>query len=108
MKRLLFISLIMLSLSITACSSKTTKTQNTETNKTLTVAELKKFDGQNGNPAYVAVDGIVYDVTSSSSWTVGSHKGYKAGNDLTKEISSSPHGSGIMKKFPIVGKLVDK
>lgn len=31
--------------------------------KTFTVEELKQFDGQDGHKAYVAVEGVVYDVT---------------------------------------------
>ncbi len=31
--------------------------------KTFTREELKKYDGQNGNPAYVAINNRVYDVT---------------------------------------------
>lgn len=57
---------------------------------TFTLDELKKYDGQNGNPAYAAVDGKVYDVTNAAQWKNGMHKGYKAGRDLTKEIKVSP------------------
>ena len=35
------------------------------TEKTFTLAQLAQYDGQNGQPAYVAVDGVVYDVTNS-------------------------------------------
>ena len=34
-------------------------------------ADLAKYNGQNGNPAYVAVIGKVYDVTDSPAWTGG-------------------------------------
>ena len=35
------------------------------TNKTFTRDELRKYNGQNGADAYIAIDGIVYDVTHS-------------------------------------------
>ena len=35
----------------------------------LTLEELAKFNGKDGNPAYVAVDGIIYDVSASPAWS---------------------------------------
>ena len=40
----------------------------------LTLDELAQYDGQNGNPAYIAVDGVIYDVTNVSQWNGGAHK----------------------------------
>lgn len=78
----------------------------------VTLEELAKYNGQDGNPAYVAVDGTIYDVTDSPKWSKGKHrsvKGVEAGNDLTEKIKSlSPHGTGILEDYPIVGKLVEK
>lgn len=74
----------------------------------LTLDELKKFDGKNGNPAYVAVDGIIYDVSNVAKWKNGDHNGYSAGNDLTDIIKNkSPHGVKNLEGLPIVGKIVD-
>lgn len=74
----------------------------------LTLDQLKQYDGKNGNPAYVAVDGIIYDVTNVSAWKNGEHHGYSAGNDLTDIIKNkSPHGVKNLEGLPIVGKLVD-
>ena len=73
----------------------------------LTLEQLKQYDGKNGNPAYVAVDGIIYDVTNVSAWKNGEHNGYSAGNDLTDIIKNkSPHGVKNLEGVPIVGKLV--
>jgi Predicted heme/steroid binding protein len=33
--------------------------------KQFTLEELKQYNGENGQPAYVAIDGIVYDVSMS-------------------------------------------
>ncbi len=74
----------------------------------LTLEELKQYDGKNGNPAYVAVDGVIYDMTNLKAWKDGEHNGYSAGNDLTDIIKNkSPHGVSKLKGVPIVGKLVD-
>lgn len=73
----------------------------------LTLDQLKQYDGKNGNPAYIAVDGVIYDVTNDDNWKKGSHKGYSAGNDLTDEIEGkSPHGTSVLEGVPIVGKIV--
>ena len=73
----------------------------------LTLDQLKQFDGKNGNPAYVAVDGILYDVSNVGPWKNGDHNGYSAGNDLTDIIKNkSPHGVKNLEGLPIVGKLV--
>jgi len=74
----------------------------------LTLDELKQFDGKNGNPAYVAVDGIIYDVSNVAKWKNGDHNGYTAGNDLTDIIKNkSPHGVKNLEGLPVVGKIVD-
>ena len=73
----------------------------------LTLDQLKQYDGKNGNPAYVAVDGVIYDVSNVPQWKNGSHHGYSAGNDLTDIIKNkSPHGVKNLEGLPIVGKLV--
>lgn len=70
--------------------------------------ELAKYNGQDGNPAYVAVDGIVYDVSDSPAWTNGKHHGNLAGTDLTDALlNQSPHGKKVLAKLPVVGKLID-
>lgn len=72
----------------------------------LTLEQLKKYDGQNGNPAYVAIDGTIYDVTNAKEWSNGKHKnGITAGKDLSKEIGSSPHGKDVLVNLPVVGKI---
>ena len=74
--------------------------------KTFTVDELAKYDGQKGNPAYIAVDGNVYDVSGVGVWKNGSHFGkYFAGKDLSKEILLSPHGKSKLDEVPLVGTL---
>lgn len=82
------------------------KTQGETILKSFTIDELKQYNGQNGNAAYVAIDGNVYDVTNNELWRNGKHGGYNAGKDLTAEIKKSPHGSSVLKDLPVVGKIV--
>lgn len=77
----------------------------TSAGQTFSLAELKKFDGQNGNKAYVAIDGTIYDVTGVPQWANGQHNGLQAGNDLSDAINSSPHGKAILSKLSIVGTI---
>lgn len=71
--------------------------------KSFTLDQLKQYNGANGASAYVAVDGIVYDVTAA--WGGGNHHGVSAGTDATKAISRSPHGKSVLSGLPVVGKL---
>lgn len=76
--------------------------------KTFTKEELSKYDGQNGQPAYVAIEGIVYDVSGKEAWKGGQHHGNQAGQDLTKVlINLSPHGKKVLDGLPVVGKLAE-
>ncbi|WP_160675510.1 cytochrome b5 domain-containing protein [Clostridium sp. C8-1-8] len=86
--------------------SDTTIEQQNPTGKIFTLDELQKYDGKNGNPAYVAVDGVVYDVTHAKNWKNGMHEdGITAGKDLSKEIRQSSHGTSVLKDLTVVGKL---
>lgn len=74
--------------------------------KVFTLEELAKYDGKKGQPAYIAADGLIYDVTSAQDWKNGKHQGYTAGKDVTKLMAkSSPHGTKPLKKLKVVGKL---
>lgn len=72
----------------------------------LTLEELAAYNGKDGNPAYIAVDGVIYDVTNSSRWKNGDHNGFEAGQDLTDAIKNqSPHGTSTLQRMPVVGTL---
>jgi len=77
--------------------------------RTFTIEELSQYNGKNGQPGYVAVDGVVYDVTDVEAWKDGEHKqGLTAGNELTEEITNqSPHGLKVLEGVLIVGTLVE-
>ena len=67
--------------------------------------ELKKYDGSD-SLAYVAYEGKIYDVSQSFHWKKGIHQVmHHAGGDLTEALKEAPHGSDMLEKFPIVGKL---
>lgn len=115
MKRIFIVLFLGFTLVFASCSGNGSN-QNTAQSenpgvpqKEFTIDELKKYNGQNGNPAYVAVNGIVYDVTNSSRWRNGVHRECSdnsyAGADFSKLINNSPHGTGILKEFSIAGKL---
>ena len=89
-------------------SSDAASSSSTQSNaQTFTLDELAQYDGKNGNDAYVAVDGIVYDVTNAAKWQNGNHYGVQAGTDCTTAISRSPHGSSVLDGLLIVGTLTE-
>ncbi len=50
----------------------------------ITRSQLAKYNGKNGNPAYVAYQGRVWDV--SKTFINGQYKGLQAGTDLTNQL----------------------
>ena len=83
----------------------TEPSQSEDNLKTFTKQELEKYDGQNGNPAYIAVNGKVYDVSNVIQWKNGTHHGFNAGDDLTEAMNDSPHTLSVLDNLPVVGKL---
>jgi predicted heme/steroid binding protein len=74
--------------------------------KDFTREELAEFDGREGRPAYVAYEGVVYDVSESAMWGDGDHEGqHTAGGDLTAEHEDAPHDVYVTD-FTEVGRLV--
>ena len=100
-KKILLVIALVLVIGLTGCVVKTTTTGG----QTLTVTQLAQYNGQNGNKAYVAIDGKVYDVTNIAKWKNGMHQGLNAGLDLSTFINQSPHGKGILGNLTVVGTL---
>jgi predicted heme/steroid binding protein len=73
----------------------------------LTEEELSVYNGQDGEKAYVAVNGIIYDVTNVSAWRNGSHNGATAGQDVSDFINNAPHGESVLDDLEVVGELID-
>ena len=132
-KSLVILLMLMMSLMLVACSSdestpeSTTQTElETESNtasetETETVAdttqadealpvfsaeELSKYNGKDGNAAYVAYEGKVYDVSNIPAWKNGIHQNqFEAGKDFTDILNNqAPHSpDNLTKNAPIVG-----
>lgn len=81
-----------------------TQQQNSGVSKTriFTASELAKYNGENGQPAYVAVDGKIYDLTSV--FRNGTHHGFTAGQDQSAAFHYQ-HYDSILNRYTIVGTL---
>ena len=73
--------------------------------KEFTLSELAQFDGTMGKPSYVAVNGIVYDVSNNSKWSGATHHGLTAGKDLSSQFESCHGVASNLAKLPKVGVL---
>lgn len=74
--------------------------ENTAAERTFTQAELAQYNGRNGNPAYLAVDGLVYDL--SRVFLSGGHFSHQAGQELTNAFYMR-HAVRAIAKYPVVG-----
>ncbi len=110
MKRILVLLALVGAFGVSACAASPTpvtteQSASTETEQTFTKEQLAEFTGQNGQPAYVAVAGVVYDVSNSPAWPNGNHNGNQAGRDLTS-VFNAQHGDNRMASFPVVGRYI--
>lgn len=74
--------------------------------RTFTPEELSQYNGENEMPAYVAVDGVVYDVTEEPIWRRGRHFGMQAGRDLSENYHTCHENFPTIQNLPPVGILV--
>ena len=77
--------------------------------KKYTRRELARFNGQDGEPVCVGLEGYVYDLTGSFTWKKGRHQArHTAGKDLTEPLLfEAPHGKEMVERFPVLGSLED-
>lgn len=87
--------------------SENTNNSQTDTTKVFTKTELSRYNGKDGNPAYIAVNGVVYDVTNNAAWGGAIHFGLVAGTDVTSQFASCHAGQPILSKLKVVGKMVE-
>jgi predicted heme/steroid binding protein len=90
--------------------STTMSTEPSSGGKVFTLDELAQFNGKNGAPAYVAVDGVVYDVSNARMWGDGKHDpcdlGAVAGADMSDVIAQAPgRMRALLGNMPVVGTL---
>ena len=74
----------------------------------VTLAELRRNNGERGSRKYVAYQGVVYDVTDCPRWRLELHERlHFAGLDLTDELRDAPHREGVFTRpcVKVVGRL---
>jgi predicted heme/steroid binding protein len=67
-----------------------------------TLQELTQYDGLNGSPAYLAIHGIVYDVTSVQLLRDGRHHDVFPGRDVSEQFV---HNQAILNRLQVIGRL---
>ena len=112
---LIAVSILLVGLLTVGCTTASTDDDNNNNNnnnnnqeelREFKLEELAQFNGKDGNPAYVAVNGKVYDVTDVPAWRGGEHQNsVTAGIDATEFISKSPHGASVLNGLKVVGTL---
>jgi predicted heme/steroid binding protein len=76
----------------------------------VTLAELRRNNGDMGSRKYVAHQGTVYDVTDCPRWRRELHERlHFAGQDLTDELGEAPHKDDVFTRpcVRVVGRLQD-
>jgi predicted heme/steroid binding protein len=68
-------------------------------------SQLALRNGQDKPEIWVAINGIIYDVTKSRLWRDGKHYEHWAGQDLTDELKDAPHTEKVFDKFKVIGRL---
>jgi predicted heme/steroid binding protein len=74
----------------------------------VSLAELRRNNGDLGRPKYIAHAGIVYDVTECIRWRGDLHEGlHFPGQDLTGELAEAPHDEDVFEHrgVRVVGRL---
>jgi predicted heme/steroid binding protein len=92
---------------LSAASNESNENSGTfERQKEFTLEELATYNGASGRAAYVAVNGIVYDLSKEATWGGGTHFGLYAGKNLSTEFMGCHKGMvEILNKLPKVGLL---
>jgi predicted heme/steroid binding protein len=73
--------------------------------RVFTSEELSNYDGLDGRASYVALNGIVFNVSNIATWGGGAHFGMLAGTDATARARACGYHNplDIMRIMPAVG-----
>lgn len=74
--------------------------------QTFTKEQLAEYNGTTRPEKYVAIDGLVYDLTPMAAWSGANHHGNVAGQDLSDVIVTAPHKKAVLAKLKVVGKYL--
>ena len=129
-KTVLIVTILTLVVNLTACSTKSNEPipetngnidveESIETDTaevivetimgdiSLTLEALSAYNGKNGQPAYVAYNGVIYDVSHIAKWANGVHNGNIAGTDLSGKLEKAPHGVANLVLAKRVGIITE-
>jgi predicted heme/steroid binding protein len=76
---------------------------------TIEESELRAHNGAGGTRRWIALAGIVYDVTDCPKWRTGLHEEmHFPGLDLSGELPDAPHGTEVLDRRCVkpVGRLL--
>lgn len=74
----------------------------------VTLAELRRCDGERGRPKWAAYGGVVYDLTDCPRWRQEMHERlHFPGQDLSGEMRGAPHDERVFARPCVrpVGRL---
>lgn len=74
----------------------------------ISMAELRRSDGERGARKYIAYMGIVYDVTDCPRWRKDLHELlHFPAQDLTGELKDAPHTDSVFTRpcVKVIGRL---
>lgn len=73
----------------------------------LTEKELSLYNGENGMPSYISVDGTIYDISDVPELKDENHLGVKAGADYSEVFKKCHNGDkNILSKLKVVGTKI--
>jgi len=74
----------------------------------ISLAQLRRNDGERGARKWIACDGLIYDVTDCPRWKTSLHERmHFPGQDLTSELADAPHLADVFSRpcVRLVGRL---